>query len=180
MRSLAIFMTFGGSLDIWRRAGILERELALYANHAAEGVEIVLVSYGGLEELEIASDFPFVRVLCNRFRLHPRIYNEMLPWLHRKALEDVDLIKTNQLPGARQAIRAARLVNCPVVVRQGYGFVQHTLFEHAAVDITGTAYSGAAPLLLLAGDTDNDSDVDIHDVTWLMYQWNSGWFRSDQ
>jgi hypothetical protein len=25
----------------------------------------------------------------------------------------------------------------------------------------------------MPGDTDNDSDVDIHDVTWLMFQWGS-------
>ncbi len=51
---------------------------------------------------------------------------------------------------------------------------QHTLYEHAALDVTGPTYTGAAPLILLSGDTDNDSDVDIHDVTWLMYQWSQG------
>lgn len=130
MQSLAVFMTFGGSLEIWRSAGILERELALYAEHADQGVDVVLVSYGGPDEVKIASDFPFVRVLCNRIRLHPRIYNEVMPWLHRNALNDVDLIKTNQLFGARQAVRAARMLRRPVVVRQGYGFVQHALLEH--------------------------------------------------
>ncbi len=134
MRRLALFLTLGNSLESWRDAGILERELALYAAHAAAGCDgdVVLVSYGGPGEAGIAAEFPFVRVVYNRFRLHPRIYNRVLPWLHRSTLEDVDLIKTNQLLGARQALRAAQLLRRPAVVRQGYGFVQHALLEHGA------------------------------------------------
>ncbi|MGD8453853.1 MAG: right-handed parallel beta-helix repeat-containing protein [Phycisphaerae bacterium] len=51
---------------------------------------------------------------------------------------------------------------------------QHTLYDTQSLTISGTDYTNAATLYLLAGDTDNDSDVDIHDVTWLMYQWGQG------
>ncbi len=51
---------------------------------------------------------------------------------------------------------------------------QHTLYETAALVVVGTQYETMLPLLLLAGDTDNDSDVDINDVTWLMFQWSGG------
>ncbi len=51
---------------------------------------------------------------------------------------------------------------------------QHTLYDTQPLAVVGTQYETTAPLLLLAGDTDNDSDVDINDVTWLMYQWNLG------
>jgi hypothetical protein len=52
---------------------------------------------------------------------------------------------------------------------------QHTLNNLQPLVIVGTHYElvdpTAAPLDLVPGDTDNDSDVDIHDITWLMYQW---------
>jgi hypothetical protein len=51
---------------------------------------------------------------------------------------------------------------------------QHTLYDTQSLTVVGTEYQTTADLYLLAGDTDNDSDVDIHDVTWLMYQWGLG------
>ena len=48
---------------------------------------------------------------------------------------------------------------------------QHTLYDAQALTVVGTEYQTTVDLYLLAGDTDNDSDVDIHDVTWLMHQW---------
>jgi cysteine-rich repeat protein len=50
---------------------------------------------------------------------------------------------------------------------------QHTLYDTHALTIVGTSYvsnSTPSPLTLLAGDTDNDSDVDINDVTLLITQ----------
>ncbi len=48
---------------------------------------------------------------------------------------------------------------------------QHTLWNHATLSIAGAQYVlNATPLLLTGGDTDNDSDVDINDVTWLLFQ----------
>jgi hypothetical protein len=51
---------------------------------------------------------------------------------------------------------------------------QHTLYDTVPLSTAGTQYTTTANLYLLAGDTDNDSDVDIHDITWLMYQWGLG------
>ncbi len=54
---------------------------------------------------------------------------------------------------------------------------QHTLYDTQSLVVVGRHYAladpGGSPLVLLAGDTDNDSDVDISDVTWLMFQWSS-------
>ncbi len=51
---------------------------------------------------------------------------------------------------------------------------QHTLYDSVELVDNGTEYVTNVNLFLRAGDTDNDSDVDIHDVTWLMYQWGQG------
>lgn len=54
---------------------------------------------------------------------------------------------------------------------------QHTLYGTQPLTVADGQYElvdpVGSPLLLAPGDTDNDSDVDIHDVTWLMFQWGS-------
>jgi hypothetical protein len=35
---------------------------------------------------------------------------------------------------------------------------------------SGTSYATTSPLVLLGGDTDNDSDIDIDDVTFLLFR----------
>jgi hypothetical protein len=46
---------------------------------------------------------------------------------------------------------------------------QHTLYETTTIQITGKEYvADTIPVILRPGDTDNDSDVDINDVTWLL------------
>jgi len=46
---------------------------------------------------------------------------------------------------------------------------QHTLFDMQPLSPAEGQFVTAAPLVLVAGNSDNDSDVDIHDVTYLMF-----------
>jgi hypothetical protein len=46
---------------------------------------------------------------------------------------------------------------------------QHTLYDTQALSVSGNTSSTVSPLVLLGGDTDNDSDVDINDLTFLMF-----------
>lgn len=50
---------------------------------------------------------------------------------------------------------------------------QHTLYDTTTLTDTGTTYVADSLLSLEGGDTDNDSDVDINDVTWLLFQFGS-------
>lgn len=129
---LALFMTYGGSLEGWQSAGILERELALYRDHARNGVDVTIVSYGGPRDPEIAAAYPELRVLANGGALHPRLYGWLAPYWHAASLRGTQVVKTNQLYGARQAAVAARRLRCPLVIRQGYGHVEHRRREHGA------------------------------------------------
>jgi hypothetical protein len=45
---------------------------------------------------------------------------------------------------------------------------QHTLYETTTLSVNGAQYD-APPVSLRSGDTDNDSDVDIHDVSYLIF-----------
>jgi len=129
---IALFMTYGGSLGVWRRAGILARELSLYKDHADAGLEIGVVSYGGPEETAIRSEFPFVTVLCNTHNLHMRVYAALIPLIHRHWLSQSYVFKTNQLYGAHVARRAATLFRKPLIVRQGFGYYENTASKYGA------------------------------------------------
>lgn len=129
---LALFLTFGNSLATWQAGGALKRELAIYAEHAKNGISTLLMSYGGPEEANIAADFPWLNVAYNRWGLPRPVYMLLLPLLHRQSLLGVDLIKTNQMYGAAQAWQAAMLYRKPLIVRQGYSHCENRTREHGA------------------------------------------------
>ncbi|WP_115939118.1 glycosyltransferase family 4 protein [Aestuariispira insulae] len=130
MPELVLFLTYGSSLKSWKDAGILERELALYHEHAQAGWKVRIVSYGGPEDLEIAKSFDFVEVLCNEYHLHFRLYAALIPWLHARVGRAATVLKTNQLYGAHIARRCARAWKIPLIVRQGYGHYEHRVAEY--------------------------------------------------
>jgi hypothetical protein len=45
---------------------------------------------------------------------------------------------------------------------------QHTKWATTSLSVSGTEYVAGSTLVLNPGDTDNDGDVDINDVTWLV------------
>jgi hypothetical protein len=50
---------------------------------------------------------------------------------------------------------------------------QHTLSDSVSLVDLGVTYQAAAPFVLLGGDTDNDNDVDINDVTLFISQFGT-------
>lgn len=50
---------------------------------------------------------------------------------------------------------------------------QHTKWASVALNVGATEYDAAAPLGLVGGDTDNDGDIDINDVTLLLVQFGT-------
>ncbi|MDP6786451.1 MAG: glycosyltransferase family 4 protein [Rhodospirillales bacterium] len=117
---LGFFMTRGMSLEAWERNGLLDREAALYRRLQADGVEVGFVTYGGPEERNYASHLSGMRILCNHWRLAPRLYERLLPCFHARWLLRCDVVKSNQVQGAMVALQAARLWRKPLVVRSGY------------------------------------------------------------
>lgn len=133
--SLVVFATYGGSFGIWEAAGILDRELALYKEHASHGLDVHVITYGDGTELELANRYDFVRIHCNQWNLHPRMYAAFLPVLHHRVLRSADVYKTNQAYGAHIAHRCATLWRKPLVLRQGYGHYENRAREHGEASI---------------------------------------------
>ena len=117
---LVVFFSRGMSLDGWRRAGILERELALYRALRPNLDHLAFLTYGGAEDLALASQLPAIEILPNRWGLPSNLYSLLAPLIHRRALAAATIFKTNQLNGAWCAVIGRRLFRKKLVVRCGF------------------------------------------------------------
>lgn len=117
---IAVFFTLGNSLESWEAAGILDRELAIYRELAKDGIGIVLVTYGTGDESARIRTEQGMEVVANHWRAPHRLYEWFLPLLHARVLRGCDVFKTNQTNGAHVALRAARLLQKPLMARCGY------------------------------------------------------------
>lgn len=118
---LTLFFTRGVSLETWKRIGSLEREIALYVYlQQQKGVKVSFVTYGDKTDLKYCDQLHGIEILCNRWKLPPGIYEQLIPLLHARTLSRSMLIKTNQINGADVALRAAHLWHKPLLARCGY------------------------------------------------------------
>jgi len=148
---LFLFMTEGMSLASWRESGMLDRELALYKRLAPQLVGVVIVSYGGREELGICRDLPGIEVICNRWGLPHGLYRRLLPLLVRRALRRPAVFKSNQVRGAELAQALARRCGATFVARcgyllsdfQGHAHGQGSPEQRAARQLEGRLFRGA-------------------------------------
>ncbi|MEM7801849.1 MAG: glycosyltransferase family 4 protein [Chloroflexota bacterium] len=117
---LTLFFTRGISLQKWEKAGLLERELAVYRRLLSHLKGINLVTYGDERELAYLDQLDGIQILCNRWKLPTYLYALLIPFLFKNQLIGTDLIKTNQMRGAESAAIAARLYSKPLLARSGY------------------------------------------------------------
>jgi len=121
MISLTLFFTRGVSLQTWKRIGSLEREIALYlCLQKQKGMQVSFVTYGDKTDLEFRDQLQGIKILCNHWKFPTHIYEQLIPLLHARALSRSALIKTNQMPGADVALRAASFWRKPLLARCGY------------------------------------------------------------
>ena len=138
---LVVFMTYGNSLETWKEAGILERELAIYVEHTKQNIDVHIISYGTAGEKELIANYRRIFVHYNRLNLNLRFYYALLPVLHCKVLLQADWFKTNQLFGAKIAAIAANIFKKPLFARQGYSH-----FEHRSEEFGHSSKSAKAAL----------------------------------
>ena len=117
---LVLFFTRGVSLQVWDKVGMFDREVVLYQRLQQYGVDVSFVTYGNADDLQYGEKIPGINICCNRWGLPAKIYERLVPWLHRKTLHGADIIKTNQTNGAEIALRVAKHYNKPLIARCGY------------------------------------------------------------
>lgn len=117
---LAFFLSRATPLNRWYTMGILEREIAIYRSLSYLLGSVSIVTSGGPEEQDHQPSLGNARLLYNRWGLSPNSYSLLAPWLHRSALRQATIYKTNQPDGAWTGIIAGKIHRKPVVVRAGY------------------------------------------------------------
>jgi glycosyltransferase involved in cell wall biosynthesis len=123
-------MTYGNSLQTWLSHGILDRELAIYREHIKHGNQVTIFSYGNESDAEIIKKYDGIRLLYNKWAFHPRIYANISPLLFYNEFKNASIFKTNQMAGSHIAVRVKRIVNRPLIVRQGYSHYGHRELEY--------------------------------------------------
>lgn len=117
---LVLFLSRATPLRRWDEMGILDRELAIYKTLAPNLAGISILTCGGIEELEYQSRIEDIQILYNRWGIPSNFYSLLAPFLHKSALQNGTVYKTNQLDGSWTAINAGAIYRKPVIVRAGY------------------------------------------------------------
>ena len=117
---LVLFFTAGMSLRTWARIGSLEREIAIYKIIRTRVTKVRFVTYGDGRDHAYADRLGGIGVTCNRWRLPRRLYAGLVSKVYPRLWGKDVIVKTNQIPGAEVAARAARCGNNRFVARCGY------------------------------------------------------------
>lgn len=124
-KKLALFMTRGMSLSEWKKIGILEREIKPYQKISEYFDKVYIFTYGNkIEQSYLIFFSKNVEIVTKPFFLPVIIYSFIFPFIHRKKLKEVDIIKTNQMDGSWSAVISKKLYKSKLVVRCGYEWLQ--------------------------------------------------------
>ena len=160
---LALFFTKGISLRNWEEIGVLDRELKPYKKFAKYFDEIYLFTYGDKEDLKYKKILPDnIKIFPKKLNLPPLLYSFLLPFLYRLELRNVDIIKTNQMPGSWAAVVAKFLYRKKLVVRCGYEWLrnmelkrEHKLKRLLAFILEFLAYKTADKIIITSHENRN-------------------------
>lgn len=128
-RTLGFFFSYGGSLTKWEQEGILSREVRVLEAYLDQGLvdEVVMFSYDKRDTQlihtlrETRPAFARIEVLVPKGLLSRRpLYSLLGPILHRRALAQATVLRTNQVSGSWSAVIAKWVTGRPLVVRLGY------------------------------------------------------------
>ena len=140
---MGMVFTFPLSLRRWVDSGLLEREKQIYEEHLRQGNfrRIIWFTYG-LGDEKLSKELMVASRLDSRITVVglPRwakgkllrfIYSLLLPYVRKKEIECIDVIKSNQMGGARVAAAIARKSRAIFELRTGYTY---SLFKKKALE----------------------------------------------
>ena len=126
--NILLTFTFNYSLKTWEEAGILERELNYYKKLSEKhSIKFIFLTYGDKSEkkylndyanIEVIPIYDFIKPVNNKYLLFLKTF--FIPFLIRKKVSNISIIKTNQLSGSWLAILLKLQTNKPLFVRTGY------------------------------------------------------------
>jgi len=120
-KTLALFFTCGVSLKLWHDIGMIDREVAIYNKLSKYFKHIYFLTYGGKEDLRFRDYLADnITIVPKKYIPNNLLYSFMLPFIHRKMLKKVDILKTNQMSGSWSAVLTKLIYRNKLVVRTGY------------------------------------------------------------
>ena len=109
MKTLALFFTYGASLENWDKTGSLNREINIYRKLSKYFDKIFFVTYGK-NDFRYAQQLPSnIIILPKKINVNNFLYSFLLLFLYRKEFAESTWIKTNQMIGSWSAVLAKLL-----------------------------------------------------------------------
>ena len=119
-KSLAVFFTYGGTVESWFNSGYLQRELDYYKQLGKYFNKIYWVTYGGNDSRYQKYLPQKIEILHKKINLHDSIYSFLIPLLYGHKLKKVDYYKSNQILGAWSAQLSKLIFRKKLYLRSGY------------------------------------------------------------
>jgi len=118
-KRLALFFTLNISLRDWEQMGHLNREIRIYKHLASHLGEVYFLTYGSGDG-DYADRLTPIKVLPKPNGIPAKLYSLVMPFIYWKVLRKVDLLKTNQMPGAWTAVICKFIFRKKLIIRCGY------------------------------------------------------------
>jgi len=126
-----LLSTYGVSLKLWEKLGLIDREISLYKHLIDKGVEFKLLTYGDNSDLEYnhllnnISILPIKKYIKSRSIILSIFKSFLLPIKLKGVFKEIDIIKTNQVDGWWISLLAKILYKKKIIIRAGYGWLRN-------------------------------------------------------
>ncbi len=134
---VALFFTYGISVDDWNNTGLISREIAIYERmHLKNGYEFNFITYGDENDLNKINAkgikvYPiYTRMKYSKNRYVRVVKSLAIPFIFRDVLRESSILKTNQLKGSWVAILSKIIFKKSLIIRTGYDALKWSKFEN--------------------------------------------------
>lgn len=137
--NVILVFTFGVSLKDWFESGLLSREIKIYEEILKkEDIQFSFITFGDETDCKFINN-PKIKILPaykylnkSNSKLLNFLKSFRLPFILQKELNDVDLIKTNQLNGSWIGIILKQLIRKPLMLRTGYNAYEFKVLDKSS------------------------------------------------
>lgn len=131
--TLAVVFTRKISLKYWENIGSIEREIKPYIEMSKKFEKIFFFTYGDFSDLEYKRLLPEnIEIIVKPKMISCSLYVFLMPLIHRKIFNQIDIIKTNQMDGSWSGVIAKKLFGSKLVVRSGYEWLNFLITTGAS------------------------------------------------
>ena len=174
---LTLFFTYGVSLDIWEKKGLLNRELRIYEELIKKhDMQIQLLTYGNESDYQWVKDFKgltvlpvYSRINFSKSKIVRFLQSLLIPWKFRKELADQNIFKTNQMLGGWVAVLSKLMFKKPLIVRCGYEIYNFHKLQNKPFIITSLLWLMSLFTYKLANTIHVVTKEDLNVVTKLFW-----------